>query len=100
MSVLLNAIPFLFFGLIVAFLVTLQVKHFVPFDFKKLKGNHPDLGRRPTQTVFDNTIAREDGSVVSSGPLAKVFAVVFAVALVALFVILASVKGGPLIITG
>jgi hypothetical protein len=100
MSVLLNAIPFLFFGLIVAFLVTLQVKHFVPFDFKQLRGNHPDLGRRPTQTVFDNTIACEDGSVVSSGPLAKVFAVVFAVALIALFAILVSIPAGSFIVKG
>ena len=100
MSVLLNAIAFLSFGLAVALLVSLQVKHFVPFNFKKLKGNHPDLGRRPTQTVFDNTIAREDGSVVSSGPLAKVFAVVFAVALVALFAILVSIPAGSSVVTG
>ena len=94
MSILLNAIPFLFFGLVIAFLVTLQVRHFVPFNFKQLRGNHPDLGRRPTQTTFDNTIAREDGSVVSSGPLAKVFAAVFALVLIALFVVLLSVVPG------
>jgi hypothetical protein len=100
MSVLLNAIAFLSFGLAVALLVSLQVKHFVPFNFKQLKGNHPDLGRRPTKTVNDNTVAREDGSVVSSGPLAKVFAVVFAVALIALFVILVSIPAGSFVVTG
>jgi hypothetical protein len=61
----------------------------VPFDFKQLRGNAP---RPPLPTVFDNTVARENGSVVSSTPLAKVFAVIFALVIIGLLVIVAGAE--------
>ena len=77
--------------LVVAGLVALQIKYWVPFVFEKLKGNHPGV---PLNKNFDDTIAKERGDVVSATPLAKVFAVVFAVAVIALLVILTSVEPG------
>lgn len=67
--------------LIVAGLIALQVKHWVPFDFSKLRGNHPGA---PKSTVFDPSIAREDGSIVSSTRMAKVCAVIMGLGVVAL----------------
>ena len=78
--------------LVVAGLVALQIKYWVPFDFKKLKGNHPSV---PITILGDsNSAAKERGDVVSNTPLAKGFAVVFALAALALLVILTSIEPG------
>ena len=80
------------FGAIVFGLFGLQAVYFVPFDFKQLRGNAP---RPALPTVYDNTIAREDGSKLSRTPLARVFAVLMGVALVVLFVITISAIKAP-----
>lgn len=48
--------------------MSLWSKCFVPFDFKKLRGNHPG---HPMPTVFDNSVATADGTKVSSTPAAQ-----------------------------
>ncbi len=79
--------PFLLFAGLIGFLVFLQVKHGAPFDFKRLRGNHPG---EPLPTVFAPTVSQEDGSVLSSTPGAKAIGALMAICLIGLFVILIS----------
>ena len=71
------------FGALIGALVGVGVTNFVPFDFKRLRGNAP---RPALPNVYDDTIAKENGSNLSRTPLAKVFAVLMGVGIVSLFV--------------
>lgn len=62
--------------------MSLWSKCFVPFDFSKLRGNHPG---EPMPTTFDNSVAIEDGSEVSTTPLANFTAGVLLTLVVLLF---------------
>lgn len=76
--------PLIVAGLIALALFGLFFKHAKPMAWSKLKGNHPDLDVVKLPGRFDNAIAGEKGDVLSSTPLAKGFAVVFAMAVVVL----------------
>ena len=71
------------FGALIGALVGVGATNFVPFNFKRLRGNAP---RSALPTVYDDTIAKENGSNLSRTPLAKVFAVLMGVGIVCLFV--------------
>lgn len=62
--------------------MSLWSKCFVPFDFSRLRGNHPG---EPMPTTFDNSVAIEDGSEVSTTPLANFTAGVLLTLVVLLF---------------
>lgn len=80
--------PFVLLGLTTLWLASMQVKHFVPFDFSKLKGNHPDLDRRPDPSRFkDNITARETGETVSKGVLPTLGAFAIGAMLISLLVL-------------
>lgn len=87
--------PIALFGLTPLWLASLQIKHFVPFDFSKLKGNHPDLGRRPDPTKFkENVTARETGELVSTGVLPTLGAIVIAAVVITLLASVISIPSG------
>ena len=86
-------LPLIIVGLVVLALFVLFFKHAQPFDWSKLKGNHPDLDVVKLPAKFDNSIAGETGAVVSSTPLAKGFAVVFALVIVGLLGMIISESG-------
>ena len=89
-------IPLIVVGLIVLALFGLFFKHAQPFDWSKLKGNHPDLDVVKLPAKFDSSVASEKGDVISSTPLAKGFAVVFAVAVVVLLsLVIGASSQGP-----
>lgn len=93
LSQLPSLLPLVVLGLVVLALFGPFFKHAQPVDWSKLKGNHPDLDVVKLPAKFDNSIAGETGAVVSRTPLAKAFAVVFAVAIVVLFSVVIGQSG-------
>ena len=75
------------YGAAIGGLIGLQARHWVPFKFKSF------VPADPLPQVYDDSIARENGSALSRTPLARVFAVLMGVALIALFVLLISAMG-------